>query len=105
MQLRSFNVLLKKSMFQKNDALKIDIEASFELSGEIVEDKRAPTGFEVKVKEIKLIGESIGWPIQKDQSTELLADLKHLWLRSRYMTSILKIRSTVFGAIDEYFRN
>ncbi|GIU68843.1 MAG: asparagine--tRNA ligase [Candidatus Woesearchaeota archaeon] len=88
-----------------DDAQKIDVEASFELSGEIVEDKRAPTGYEVKVKEIKLIGESIGWPIQKDQSTELLADLKHLWLRSRYMTSILKIRSTVFGAIHEYFRS
>lgn len=87
-----------------NDALKIDIEASLELTGEIVEDKRAPTGYEVKVKKIKLIGESIGWPIQKDQSTELLADLKHLWLRSRYTTAILKIRSTVFGAIDEYFR-
>lgn len=87
-----------------DDALKIDIEASLELEGEIVEDKRAPTGYEVKVKEIKLIGESVGWPIQKDQSTELLADLKHLWLRSRYMTAILKIRSTVFGAIDEYFR-
>ena len=87
-----------------NDAQKTDIEASVELSGEIVEDKRAPTGYEIKVKELKLIGESIGWPIQKDQSTELLADMKHLWLRSRYMTSILKIRSTVFGAIDEYFR-
>lgn len=87
-----------------DDALKIDIEASLELEGEIVEDKRAPTGYEVKVKEIKLIGESVGWPIQKDQSTELLADNKHLWLRSRYMTAILKIRSTVFGAIDEYFR-
>lgn len=86
------------------DAQKIDIEASFELTGEIVEDKRAPTGYEVRVKEIKLIGESIGWPIQKDQSTELLADLKHLWLRSRYTTAIMKIRSTVFGAIDEYFR-
>lgn len=87
-----------------DDAQKIDIEASFELTGDIVEDKRAPTGYEVKVKEITMIGESVGWPIQKDQSTELLADLKHLWLRSRYMTSILKIRSTVFGAIDEYFR-
>jgi asparaginyl-tRNA synthetase len=85
-------------------AEKTDIEASLELSGEIVEDKRAPTGYEIKVKEFKLIGESIGWPIQKDQSTELLADMKHLWLRSRYMTSIMKIRSTVFGAIDEYFR-
>ena len=88
-----------------NDAQKIDVEASFELSGEIVEDKRAPTGYEIKVKTLKLVGESVGWPIQKDQSTELLADLKHLWLRSRYSTSILKIRSTVFGAIHEYFRD
>ncbi len=88
-----------------DDAQKIDIEASFELTGEIVEDKRAPTGYEVKVREIKLIGESVGWPIQKDQSTELLADLKHLWLRSRYMTSILKIRSTYIQARDEFFRN
>lgn len=87
------------------DATKIDIEASMELTGDIVEDKRAPTGYEVKVKTIKMIGESTGWPIQKDQSTELLADLKHLWLRSRYMTSIMKIRSIVFGAIHEYFRN
>jgi asparaginyl-tRNA synthetase len=88
-----------------NDAEKTDIEASIELVGEIKEDKRAPTGYEVKVESLKLIGESVGWPIQKDQSTELLADMKHLWLRSRYMTSIMKIRSTVFGAIHEYFRS
>ncbi|MGV8172007.1 MAG: asparagine--tRNA ligase [Candidatus Woesearchaeota archaeon] len=87
-----------------DDSQKTDIEASLELSGEIVEDKRAPTGYEIKVKELKLVGESVGWPIQKDQSTELLADMKHLWLRSRYMTAILKIRSTIFGAVDEYFR-
>ncbi len=86
------------------DAQKTDIEASIEVVGEIAEDKRAPTGFEVKVKSLKLVGESVGWPIQKDQSTELLADMKHLWLRSRYTTAILKIRSTVFGAIHEYFR-
>jgi asparaginyl-tRNA synthetase len=35
---------------------------------------------------------------------ELLGDRRHLWLRSRKMTSILKIRSTVFSAIHEYFR-
>jgi asparaginyl-tRNA synthetase len=86
------------------DAEKTDIEASIEITGEIAKDARAPTGFEIKVKKFKLVGISTGWPIQKDQSTELLADLKHLWLRSRYMTSIMKIRSTVFGAIDEYFR-
>ncbi len=88
-----------------NEGQKIDIEASMEIEGTITEDKRAPTGYELKVKKMKMIGESPTYPIQKDQSIEFLADNRHLWLRSRYMTAILKIRSTVFGAIHEYFRN
>jgi len=35
----------------------------------------------------------------------LLGDRRHLWLRSQKMSSIMKIRSTVFGALHEYFRN
>lgn len=86
-------------------ASNLQIEASVEITGEIEEDERAPTGYEIKVKDLKVVGESHQFPIQKDQSKELLADNRHLWLRSRKMTSILKIRSTVFGAIHEYFRN
>ena len=70
-------MLLKKQLVDEatwNEGQKIDIEASMEIEGEIVEDKRAPTGYEIKVKNIKMIGESAGYPIQKDQSTELLAD-------------------------------
>jgi len=82
----------------------VQIEASLEIKGEIHEDKRAPSGYEIQVKEYTLVGASDKYPIAKDQSVEFLADNRHLWLRSRKMTAILKIRSTVFGAIDEYFK-
>ncbi len=83
----------------------IHIESSLELSGEIKKDERAPTGYEVAVTDLKVIGKCDNFPIQKDQSVEFLADNRHLWLRSRRMTAIMKIRSTVFGAIHQYFRS
>jgi asparaginyl-tRNA synthetase len=83
---------------------KIQMEYSLEIEGTIKEDKRAPTDYEVQVAKITIIGESDEFPIQKDLNEELLGDRRHLWLRSQKMTAILKIRSTVFGAIHEYFR-
>ncbi len=83
---------------------KLQVEASIMLTGDIKEDKRAPTGYEILVKDYEIVGISESYPITKDQSKELLADHRHLWLRSRKMTAILKIRSTVFQAIDEYFK-
>ncbi|MBI5073194.1 asparagine--tRNA ligase [Candidatus Woesearchaeota archaeon] len=83
---------------------KIQMEASVEIYGTMKQDPRAPTGYELAVKEFHLVGSSDSFPINKDQSVEFLADNRHLWLRSRKMTAVLKIRSTVFGAIDEYFR-
>ncbi|QQG38957.1 MAG: asparagine--tRNA ligase [Candidatus Woesearchaeota archaeon] len=84
---------------------KILIESSVELEGTLKEDKRAPTGFEIQVEKIKVIGFSEKFPIAKDQSPEFLLDVRHLWLRSRKMTAILKIRSTIFRAIHDYFRS
>jgi len=86
-------------------AEKILVESSVEISGQIRAEKRAPTGYEVEVKKLRLVHLAEVFPITKDQSTEFLADNRHLWLRSRKMTAILKIRSTVFGAIHEYFRS
>jgi asparaginyl-tRNA synthetase len=83
---------------------KIKIESSLEIIGEIKEDKRAPTGFEIQVKKINIIQIAEDFPINKDLNEELLGDRRHLWLRSRKMTAIMKIRSTVFNAIHEYFR-
>jgi len=85
-------------------AEKLQIEASVLITGDVKADERAPTGVELTVKELAVIGPSNEFPIQKDNSTEWLADNRHLWLRSRRMTAIMKIRSTVFGAINEYFK-
>jgi asparaginyl-tRNA synthetase len=95
-----------KEKFEKQwqDIDKLMIESSLEIEGTVKEDKRAPTGFEIEADKITIIQAAEVFPIQKDQSAEFLADNRHLWLRSRKMTAILKIRSTVFGAIDEYFR-
>ena len=86
------------------DANKLLIESSVEIEGTIAKEKRAPTGYEVKVSKLKIIHFAEKYPITKDQSVEVLADYRHLWIRSRKMTAIMKIRSTVFGAIHEYFR-
>lgn len=88
-----------------NIADKLQVEASLELSGTIKQDKRAPTGYELEVDKFKVVGDSDKFPIAKNQNREFLDDHRHLWLRSRKMSAILKIRSTVFGAIHEYFRN
>ncbi len=98
--------VLKRELFEEQWETidKLQVEASIELTGTIHEDERAPTGFELQVEKFVLIGESHEFPIQKDTSIEHLADHRHLWLRSQKMTAILKIRSTVFGAIDEFFK-
>ncbi len=83
---------------------KIQVEAALEITGEIKKDERAPTGYEIHVTDFTVVGKSENFPIGKDLSVEFLADNRHLWLRSRKMTAMLKIRSTVFGAIDEYFK-
>ena len=81
----------------------IQIETSLELTGTIKEDKRAPTGYELIVKELNIVGASDKFPIQKDVSTEFLADNRHLWIRSRKMTAIMKIRSTYIQARERFF--
>jgi asparaginyl-tRNA synthetase len=84
---------------------KLMIESSLGIEGTIVQDKRAPTGYELKVSKLHVYHLAERFPITKDQSIEFLADNRHLWLRSRKMTAIMKIRSTIFGTIHTYFRS
>ncbi|MBN1386304.1 asparagine--tRNA ligase [Candidatus Woesearchaeota archaeon] len=83
---------------------KLQIEASIELTGTIKKEERAPTGYEILVKDFDLVGPSDMFPVKAGQDREFLDDNRHLWLRSRRMSAILKMRSTIFGAIHEYFR-
>jgi len=99
--------VIKGNLIDKkfNDAKKALIESSLELNGIVKKDKRAPGGYELKVTDLNIINFAKSFPIVKDQSPEFLLDQRHLWIRSQKLTSILKIRSTVVGAIHKFFRN
>ena len=84
-------------------ANKILIETSVEIEGEIKKDERAPTGYEITVNSLNIVGEAENFPITKDQSPEFLLDNRHLWVRSRRLNAIFKIRHTIFQAVREYF--
>jgi len=98
--------ILKREKFEEQwkDIDKILVESSVEIEGEIKEDKRAPTGYEIDVDKINIVNLAEDFPINKDLNEELLGDRRHLWLRSRKMTAILKIRSCYIQARDEFFR-
>jgi len=87
------------------DVKKALIESSVELEGIVKEDKRAPEGYEIQVIGFKVVNFAEAFPIVKDQSPEFLLDQRHLWIRSQKLTSILKIRSTIVGAIHKFFRD
>ncbi len=80
------------------------IESSVIAKGTIVQDKRAPGGFEMRAKAFRVVSFAEKFPIQQDLSEEFLLDVRHLWVRSQRMTSVFRIRHTVFGAVHEYFR-
>jgi len=88
-----------------NNAKKALIESSLELKGTVKEDKRAPGGYELQVTGLNIINFAEPFPIVKDKSPEFLLDKRHLWIRSQHLTSILKVRSTIVGAIHKFFRN
>jgi asparaginyl-tRNA synthetase len=86
------------------DAEKLTIESSLSLEGMVREDKRAPGGHEVSVEKISIIGLAEGFPISKDKSEEFLRDVRHLWLRSRKMNLVMKVRSEVLESAREFFK-
>lgn len=79
------------------------IEASVEVNGEVHPDPRAPGGVELRAKAFRLIGESPGFPITEYQSTELLLDQRHLWLRSRKLTNVQRVKALMLRAFREWF--
>jgi asparaginyl-tRNA synthetase len=66
-------------------------------------DERAPGGFEVDVKDATLVQQAVDYPITpKEHGTEFLLDRRHLWLRSRRLHAILKVRHTVVKAVRDF---
>lgn len=94
---------VKKGSPAWTEARRVTIESSVVLTGTVKSDQRAPGGFEVSIDQLKIVGLAETFPITKDQSEEFRRDVRHLWLRSQKMTTILKIRSEVLKFVHEFF--
>ncbi len=86
-----------------NDADKLKSESSLIVHGKLKEEPKAPGGLELQGTKLEIVHIGEDFPIQKDYSKEFLADVRHLWLRSRKLTTTLKVRATAIKAIHEYF--
>jgi len=90
------------------------IETSVVIRG-VVEVTEREHGHELQVTEAEVVGPvnpERPFPITESAmdeadggETEFLLDNRHLYLRTSRMTTMLKIRSSVFGAIHSYFRD
>jgi asparaginyl-tRNA synthetase len=99
-------IIKKDAISEKEfaDAEKMLIESLVTLVGLVKADPRAEGGFEVQVDRFNVLHFAEDFPITEDQSIEFLNDNRHLWMRSRKLTNILKIRDEVFAASREYLR-
>ncbi len=89
---------------QFDAASKMLVESLIAIEGSVKADSRAAGGYEVQVTNIQVLHFAEDFPITKDQSIEFLNDNRHLWMRSRQMSNILKVRDEVFRAARAYLR-
>ncbi len=86
------------------EAEKVTIESSVMLNGVVKKDERASGGYEISVTSMTIIGLAETFPIAKDLSEEFLRDVRHLWLRSRRMNLIMRVRSEILFYLHQFFR-
>jgi asparaginyl-tRNA synthetase len=94
---------VKKDSKAWSEAEKLTIESSLTLEGMAKPDQRAPGGHEISAEAITIIGLAETFPIAKDKSEDFLRDVRHLWLRSRKMNLVMKVRANVMEYAREYF--
>ena len=87
------------------EAKRAGIEASIIAEGVVARDPRAPGGVELRVENLKVVGTSHNFPIKGGEGIDYLLDNRHLWIRSRKLTLVWRIRHTVLEAFREYFNS
>src|SRR5438270_4915251 len=89
------------------DADSLTHESSIELTGKVRADSRAPSGFELDVRGLKIyqeVSKDEPFPITpKEHGIEFLMDHRHLWIRSTRQRAILKVRHEIIKAVRDFF--
>jgi asparaginyl-tRNA synthetase len=112
LQLRDGTGFVQATVF-KNDVDEATFEAakhltqetSLEVTGLARADERAPGGYELSVRGIKVVAAPAEeYPITpKEHGVDFLLDNRHLHLRHRKPWAVLRVRDTVQRAIHDFF--
>ncbi len=97
-------VIEKNGVKEKDykDASDVFIESVVTASGTVEKDERAPGGIEIKTNAFSLVFKGEPFPITKDQSTEFLLDIRHLWVRSQHIVNALKVKHYLMKYCREF---
>jgi asparaginyl-tRNA synthetase len=91
-------------MFKAADHL--SQETSVIVTGTARADKRAPSGYEIDVKTLEIVGASHDFPITpKEHGVDYLLDRRHLWIRTERQQAILRVRHEIINAVRDFFNN
>jgi asparaginyl-tRNA synthetase len=85
----------------------LTLESSIEVTGTLRAEPRAPGGFEIAIKTIKIIQLVKGeYPIgKKEHGPDFLLSNRHLWIRSKRQWAILRIRNILMNSIQTYLQS
>lgn len=79
-------------------------ESSIVVTGSVRADDRAPSGFELTVKDVEVVAMAQEYPISlKEHGTDFLMDHRHLWIRTPKQHAVLRIRDEINRAIRDFF--
>src|SRR5438477_7595086 len=91
-------------MFKAADHL--SQETSVVVTCTVLADKLAPSGYEIDVKTLEIVGASHDFPITpKEHGVDYLLDRRHLWIRSERQQAILRVRHEIINAVRDFFNN
>ena len=79
-------------------------ETSLIVTGTARADKRAPSGYEIDVKNLEVVAAAHDFPITpKEHGVDYLLDRRHLWIRTERQQAILRIRHEIINAVRDFF--
>jgi asparaginyl-tRNA synthetase len=79
-------------------------ETAVAVTGTVRAEPRSPGGVELAASGLDVLGPSVDFPITpKEHGTAFLFEHRHLWLRSRRQTAIMRVRHEVVQAIRDFF--
>ncbi len=106
--IKTLQCVVDRETFEESELKRIATGAALRLKGEIVKSQGKGQAIELKVTELKVLGDSDPekYPLQpKKHSLEFLRDIAHLRMRTNTFSAVFRIRHAAAFAIHEFFNN